>query len=36
VNGEASLRWLNRDEPDIDEVVGAIERIMSEADRATR
>lgn len=34
-NAEAGLRWLNRDVPDLGEVRSAIERIKSEAHRAS-
>ena len=34
-NTEASLRWLNRKEPDISEAVQALERILSETFRAS-
>jgi phosphoglycerate-specific signal transduction histidine kinase len=34
-NAEAGLRWLNRNVPDLDEVRSAIERIKSEAHRAS-
>ncbi|MDI3358545.1 MULTISPECIES: ATP-binding protein [unclassified Pseudomonas] len=34
-NGTAGLRWLNRDVPDIGEVRGAIERMVSETNRAS-
>jgi phosphoglycerate-specific signal transduction histidine kinase len=34
-NAEAGLRWLNRDVPDVGEVRSAIERIKSEAYRAS-
>jgi C4-dicarboxylate-specific signal transduction histidine kinase len=33
-NGDASLRWLNRDEPDLDEVRNAVSRITQDAERA--
>jgi signal transduction histidine kinase len=33
-NGEAGLRWLNRDEPDLDEVRNAVSRITQDASRA--
>ncbi|MFJ3483481.1 sensor histidine kinase [Pseudomonas sp. NPDC090202] len=34
-NAEAGLRWLNREQPDLGEVRSAIERIKSEAHRAS-
>lgn len=34
-NAEASLRWLNRKEPDIDEAAQALQRILSETFRAS-
>lgn len=34
-NGTAGLRWLNREVPDIGEVRGAIERMVSETNRAS-
>jgi C4-dicarboxylate-specific signal transduction histidine kinase len=34
-NAEAGVRWLNREVPDLDEVRSAIERIKSEAHRAS-
>ena len=34
-NGEASLRWLDRKVPEIDEARRAVARIISDADRAT-
>jgi PAS domain S-box-containing protein len=34
-NGEASLRWLNRDRPEIGEAVQAVTRIVSDANRAS-
>ena len=34
-NGEASLRWLDRGVPDIDEARRAVRRIISDADRAS-
>jgi PAS domain S-box-containing protein len=34
-NGEAGLRWLTRDDPQIEEARHAIERIIRDADRAT-
>jgi signal transduction histidine kinase len=33
-NGHACLRWLNRDEPDLDEVRHAVSRIMQDGRRA--
>jgi C4-dicarboxylate-specific signal transduction histidine kinase len=33
-NGEAGLRWLNRDQPDLDEVRNAVSRITQDASRA--
>src|SRR6476660_5574225 len=33
-NGEAGLRWLNRNEPDLDEVRNAVSRITQDASRA--
>jgi len=34
-NGEAGLRWLKRDEPNIDEVTASIERMIADARRAS-
>ncbi|MBZ9780015.1 PAS domain-containing sensor histidine kinase [Pseudomonas sp. REP124] len=34
-NAEAGLRWLDREEPNVAEVHGAVQRIMSEAHRAS-
>ncbi|SMQ30380.1 PAS domain S-box-containing protein [Pseudomonas helmanticensis] len=34
-NGTAGLRWLNREVPDLAEVRGAIERMVSETNRAS-
>jgi PAS domain S-box-containing protein len=34
-NGEACLRWINRDVPDMDEAQSAINRMISEAKRAS-
>jgi len=34
-NGEAALRWLNRDKPDIGEAVQAVTRIVGDANRAS-
>lgn len=34
-NAEAGLRWLNREDPNFAEACGAIQRIMSEAHRAS-
>lgn len=34
-NGEASLRWLNRDTPDLDEVRAAVTRMVKDGDRAS-
>jgi C4-dicarboxylate-specific signal transduction histidine kinase len=34
-NGEAGLRWLGRQEPELGEVRGAMERIISDAKRAS-
>jgi PAS domain S-box-containing protein len=34
-NGEASLRWLTREVPDIDEARHAVRRVVSEANRAS-
>ncbi len=34
-NGNAALRWLNRDEPNLDEVRAAIRRMMFEGGRAS-
>lgn len=34
-NGEACLRWINRDVPDMDEARSAITRMISEAKRAS-
>jgi signal transduction histidine kinase len=33
-NGEAGLRWLNRDQPNLDEVRNAVSRIAQDASRA--
>jgi len=33
-NGDACLRWLGRDQPDLDEASGAVLRIISDANRA--
>jgi signal transduction histidine kinase len=33
-NGEAGLRWLNRDQPNLDEVRNAVSRITQDASRA--
>ena len=33
-NGDAGLRWLNRDEPDLEEVRNAVSRITQDATRA--
>jgi C4-dicarboxylate-specific signal transduction histidine kinase len=33
-NGDAGLRWLNRDEPDLDEVRKAVSRVTQDARRA--
>jgi signal transduction histidine kinase len=33
-NGDAGMRWLNRDEPDLDEVRDAVSRITQDATRA--
>ena len=35
LNGDACLRWINRDTPDLDEVRSAIARIMADARRAS-
>jgi PAS domain S-box-containing protein len=35
INGEASLRWLGHQTPDVDEVRHAVERIISDARRAS-
>jgi two-component system sensor kinase FixL len=35
-NGEACLRWLGRDVPDMDESRGAVERMIREARRASQ
>jgi signal transduction histidine kinase len=35
-NGEACLRWLNRDEPDLDEVRDAVSGIMQDGRRAAQ
>lgn len=35
VNGGACLRWLKRDEPDLEEVRTSVERIVASAERAT-
>jgi PAS domain S-box-containing protein len=34
-NGQACLRWLTRDVPDLDEARGAVTRIVNDADRAS-
>jgi PAS domain S-box-containing protein len=34
-NADASLRWLERDVPEVDEARGAVRRIISDADRAS-
>jgi hypothetical protein len=34
-NGQACLRWLDRDMPDLDEARGAVARIVDDADRAS-
>jgi PAS domain S-box-containing protein len=34
-NGEASLRWLKRDQPDIGEAIQALTRIVSDGNRAS-
>ena len=34
-NGNACLRWLGRDEPDLDEACDAVTRIVKEANRAS-
>jgi C4-dicarboxylate-specific signal transduction histidine kinase len=34
-NGNACLRWLNRDNPDLDEARNALSRIMSDGTRAS-
>jgi PAS domain S-box-containing protein len=34
-NGQAGLRWLGHDPPDLDEVRGAVKRIVGDADRAS-
>jgi C4-dicarboxylate-specific signal transduction histidine kinase len=34
-NGQACLRWLGRDVPDLDEARGAVTRIIADADRAS-
>jgi PAS domain S-box-containing protein len=34
MNGSAGLRWLNKDEPDLDEARGALLRLVSEGKRA--
>jgi PAS domain S-box-containing protein len=34
-NGDASLRWLDRDVPEVEEARRAIKRIISDADRAS-
>ncbi|MBX5157671.1 PAS domain-containing protein [Rhizobium sp. NZLR8] len=33
-NGNAALRWLNRDVPDLEEAQAALRRVISEAERA--
>ena len=35
-NGEASLRWLQRDVPDLDEVRSSVERMISDGRRASQ
>jgi signal transduction histidine kinase len=35
VNGEASLRWLTREVPDMDQALAAIRRIVGDANRAS-
>jgi C4-dicarboxylate-specific signal transduction histidine kinase len=35
-NGQACLRWLGRDLPDLDEARGAVVRIVGDADRASQ
>ena len=35
VNGGACLRWLKREQPEIDEVRASVERIVASAERAT-
>jgi predicted ATPase/signal transduction histidine kinase/GAF domain-containing protein len=34
-NGEASLRWLNRPRPEIDQVRGGLEQMIGDAERAS-
>jgi PAS domain S-box-containing protein len=34
-NGDASLRWLEREAPDVDEAARAVKRIISDAERAS-
>jgi PAS domain S-box-containing protein len=34
-NGDASLRWLEREIPDVDEAARAVKRIISDAERAS-
>src|SRR5258708_26492572 len=36
VNGEAGLRWLSREVPNIDQALAAIRRIVDDAHRASR
>jgi C4-dicarboxylate-specific signal transduction histidine kinase len=33
-NGNACLRWLGRDQPNVDEAVGAVQRMIRDANRA--
>jgi signal transduction histidine kinase len=35
INGEAGVRWLTRDPPDIDEALAAVQRIIHDARRAS-
>ncbi|PDQ19360.1 PAS domain-containing sensor histidine kinase [Mesorhizobium sanjuanii] len=35
MNGEACLRWIDRDEPDLDEVRSAVKRSIADAQRAS-
>ncbi|WP_208247818.1 ATP-binding protein (plasmid) [Rhizobium sp. T1470] len=35
-NGNAALRWLNRDVPDLEEATAALRRVIAEAERAAQ
>jgi two-component system sensor kinase FixL len=35
-NGNAALRWLNREAPDLDEATAALKRVIAEAERAAQ